>query len=302
MSQLIQRLQAGGIRTAAALLVVVLLVTGGALTLRAQNDDNVVALVNGQAITKAELFDEMYKYVGAQVLDEMILLRLLHMEAEERGVSVSEEQVDKEIAAIAEQVGGREQLDFLLFQQQMTMDELVSQIRNNLLITALIGPEVVIDDEEVRQIFEDNKEFFAEEEQVRARHILVDTQELADEIRQQLVDGEDFADLAREHSTDAGSGARGGDLGWFGRGVMVAPFEEAAFALEIGDISPVIESPFGFHIIRVDERSEAKAAEFDDEIAAFIREQIIEDEVQQRLPSWLNNLRSGADVEILLGK
>jgi len=194
-----------------------------------------------------------------------------------------------------------EQLEFMLFQQQRTMDDFAEQVRLNLTIKALMSPDIVVDEEEVRQVFEDNKDFFEEGEQVRARHILVKSKDEAEALRKRLLDGEDFAELAREHSTDLGSGANGGDLGWFGRGVMVAPFEEAAFALAVGDISPLDQSQFGYHIIRVDERAEAKPAEFNEETAAFIRETIVEQEVQQRLPMWLEALKAAADVELLIG-
>lgn len=301
MAQWIERLRKGGLRTAVALVVVALLVTGGAFTLLAKGDDSAVARVNGVAITKGDLFDEMYKHIGAQVLDELILMKLIHAEAEEQGVTVEDADVEAELAEISAQVGGPEQLDFLLMQQQMSLAELEDQIRNNLLIHALLGPDIVIDDEDVLQVFEDNKDAFAEGERVRARHILVDTKEEADELRKRLQDGEDFAELAEEHSTDPGSGAQGGDLGWFERGMMVAPFEEAAFALAVGDISPPVESDFGFHIILVEERADAKEAEFDDEIAGFIRQQLVEEQVQQQLPLWLETLRAGADVEILIG-
>lgn len=302
MAQLIERLRTGGMRTVLALVVVGLLLTSGALTLMAKGDDSTVALVNGVAITKAELFDEMYTHVGQQALDELILIMLVHEEAAVRGVTVSDEDLDAEIASIAAEVGGPEQLDFLLFQQQMTVDQLKAQIYNNLLLRALIAPEITVNDEDVHAVFEQNKDFFAQEERVRARHILVDTKEEADALRKRLVAGEDFEALAKEHSTDAGSGARGGDLGWFERGMMVAPFEQAAFALAVGDISPVVESQFGFHIIQVEERADAQPAVFDDETAAFIREQLVEEHVQQMAPTWLNTLRADADVQILIGK
>jgi parvulin-like peptidyl-prolyl isomerase len=89
------------------------------------------------------------------------------------------------------------------------------------------------------------------DEQVWARHILVETEEEANTIYDRLKAGEDFTQLAQELSMDTGSGAVGGDLGWFGRGAMVAPFEEAAYSLEVGEISEPVQSDFGYHIIQV---------------------------------------------------
>lgn len=106
-----------------------------------------------------------------------------------------------------------------------------------------------------------------------AAHILVETEEKANELKTQLDGGADFAELAKANSTDTGSGANGGDLGWFGLGMMVKPFEEAVVAAEIGKVSGPVKSDFGFHLILVKETRVAAAPTLDetrDELAAEI--------------------------------
>jgi parvulin-like peptidyl-prolyl isomerase len=111
---------------------------------------------------------------------------------------------------------------------------------------------------------------------------------LANDLYQQLVDGADFAQLASEYSDDPGSAADGGDLGWFGRGKMVAPFEEAAFTLAVDAISQPVESSFGYHIIQVLERDDARpkdAATLDQErsqaFQSWLTEQLASDEIER---------------------
>jgi len=126
-----------------------------------------------------------------------------------------------------------------------------------------------------------------EQEQVWARHILVAEEEETTQLYERLEAGEEFAELAKELSTDTGSGALGGDLGWFGEVQMVAPFDEAAFSLEIGEISEPVESNFGWHIIQVLGR----------EIRPISNERV-EQIKQQTFQEWLAEQRNSADVVI----
>ncbi len=139
-------------------------------------------------------------------------------------------------------------------------------------------------DKLMADITKDQKPF---QEEVWARHILVKTQVEADAVLARLKAGEDFAKIASEVSTDTGSKDKGGDLGWFGKGAMVAPFEEAAFALKVGEISAPIKSDFGFHIIQAighENRS--------------LTDQVITTNKQTAFSTFLKNLRDTSSVTV----
>lgn len=126
-----------------------------------------------------------------------------------------------------------------------------------------------------------------EQEQVWARHILVATEAEAQAVIERLNNGEGFGDLAAELSTDTGSGASGGDLGWFGKGAMVAPFEEAAFGLQVGEISAPVESEFGWHVIQVIDRATLPLTASEYEQAR-----------QAAFDEFLTNLREESEITI----
>ncbi len=123
--------------------------------------------------------------------------------------------------------------------------------------------------------------------QVHARHILVETEEEAQKVYQRLVGGEDFAAVAEEVSTDTASAKDGGDLGWFGRGKMVAEFEDVAFSAPVGEINEPVKSQFGYHIIQVLERDENHALSPDQ----------LDQAQQQRYSQWLDEQQSGSDIQ-----
>ena len=123
--------------------------------------------------------------------------------------------------------------------------------------------------------------------QVHARHILVETEEEAQQVYQRLVDGEDFAAVAEEVSTDSASAKDGGDLGWFGRGQMVAEFEDVAFSAPIGEIHEPVKSQFGYHIIQVLERDENHALSSDQ----------LDQARQKRYSQWLDEQKASSDIQ-----
>ncbi|MGH7507580.1 MAG: peptidylprolyl isomerase [Longimicrobiales bacterium] len=205
-------------------------------------------------------------------------------------------------------------VDYTLLATAAAQDSTLSSVDLDLLIKPYMDQEVVwklrekvievdtaFTDEELRTLFAQEKPGL----QVRARHILLrmptdapqaqrdSVANLARELQQRAASGEDFAALAREYSAD-GSAAQGGDLGFFGQGQMVAPFEEAAFALEPGEVSDVVETPFGLHIIKVEEQKTASFEEMKDSFRA----QATQQRVQQAEEEYIRGLTEPRNIAV----
>ena len=143
-----------------------------------------------------------------------------------------------------------------------------------------------------KAFYEDQVKGMKPEEEIQARHILVDSEDKAKELAEKLAKGEDFAKLAKENSKDPGSKDDGGMLGFFGRGQMVPQFEEAAFRLKKGEVSPPIKSQFGFHLIKVEDRREKKLPSFDE-----VKDRIVNSMVQKKAQEVASGLRTKAKIE-----
>jgi parvulin-like peptidyl-prolyl isomerase len=252
------------------------------------------ALVNGEPITvedyqkqiaQVEAFfeqegldlesqegQERLAQASRQVLEQMIDQVLIRQAAVEMGISISDEELEAKIQEIIEQSGGQEQFEQSLQDtgtsyedfRQMLLDQLLSEAVFSA-VTASISSVA---------------------EQVHARHILVATRERAEEVLARLQGGEDFAFLAKEYSEDVSSRERGGDMGFFPQGVMPPEVEDAAFSLEVGQTSEIIQSQFGFHIIQILEREEGEIAP-----------EIFESLRQQTFMQWLAERRESATIE-----
>ncbi len=186
------------------------------------------------------------------------------------------------------------ELDLSPLLQQQVDQELVHQLREE-----VIDVDVEVTEEELRQAFENE----GQGEEIRARHILLgstggepdeEVRGRAESLLERIDAGESFEELAREYSEDPGSAEEGGDLGYFGRGVMVPAFEEAAFALEPGQVSAVVQSPFGFHIIRLDDR---RTPTFEDRREELLQELRMEHEIQAE-SIYVAEMEESARVEV----
>lgn len=274
------------------LMALVLVVLAGC---SASNNDEVVASVDGEKITKEELYEALVSVTGPEAVNALIDEKIVELEIKKEEITVSDEEIDKEVESFKEDAGGEEAFNNALEQSGLTEEDFKKDVVQYLSIRKLMEPLVEVTDEEVKDYFEENKETFNEQEQVDARHILVEDEKLANELYEKLKDGADFAELAQEHSTD-GSAASGGNLGFFGRGQMVPEFEEKAFSLKVGEISEPVKSEFGYHIIETLDKTEEKAATFEDH-ADEIKDKLFESKMQSEYVTWLEEKRESYDIK-----
>jgi len=206
-----------------------------------------VAMVNGERITRKAFLDKLESQAGAQILQEMINETLLAQEAKKAGVSITQERVDEELAKVKTNLG--DQYEYVLSMYGMTEDSLRMTLQQNLLAYGISTKDIVVTEDQIAADYKANPDYYLEPAQVRASHILVRTKEEAQEVLNELKKGADFVELAKAKSIDTGTAANGGDLGFFGSGAMTEAFETAAFKLNVGQLSPIVETEYGFHVI-----------------------------------------------------
>jgi foldase protein PrsA len=265
--------------------------------------DEVVAIVNDKQITGKELFKRLYKLNGQQVLNQMIDELLLLQEAEKQNIDISPDEIDAEIDKMKKQCGSEAIFNRQLVAGGMSIEDLKDQIRLQLLSRKLIikNKGINVEESDIKAYFDKNKHRLGMPEQIRVRHILVETEREAKDLLIALNAGADFELLAKAKSIDTASKDNGGDIGFFSRGSLVPEFEEAAFALkDIGDISGVVKTQFGYHIIRLEERKEPEPAKLTQEIKDRIKEILMQQKIAEVMPGWLQSLRNNAQVQILI--
>jgi peptidyl-prolyl cis-trans isomerase C len=289
----------------------------------------VVAKVNGTPIAKGELI-KMADQIHAQmapnqpqtadfyrkVLDQLVSNELLLEEAKTAGITATDEEVNKQVGELKGRFPSPEKYQEELKKEGLTEADLTKQAREAFVLQKLVESKVVNDvkvtDQEVKAFYDQNPDKLKRPERVHVRHILIridknataedkkKARAKADDILVKVKAGGDFAKLAEENSDDPGSKTRGGDLSWVSRNQTVPPFESAAFALKkANDVSPVVESQFGFHIIQLVEHQDAGMVPFDevkDKISGFLKQQ----QQREKFLDHVKTLKGKAKVEIFI--
>jgi peptidyl-prolyl cis-trans isomerase C len=290
---------------------------------------DVLARVNGQDVKKSD-FDLLVRNIELSrgpipterrdevlraALNQLVEYTLLQQEAKTRKVTVSDAEVNERIKEMQGQFPTEEAFKKALSARDMSIDRLRDDARVDMVITRMVEDEVATaqtpTDAECKDYYDKNPDRFKLGEAVRASHILILADEKADEttkkkaraqieaVNKRVKAGEDFAQLAKEHSQD-GSAAQGGDLDFFGRGRMVPPFEQAAFALKPGEVSDIVTTQFGYHIIKVTERRTESTIPFDDQLQERLRQILTEQKKQEKAASFVASLKQKSKIEVLV--
>lgn len=261
-----------------------------------ETSSGAVARINGQPISQSEL-DKYYNisvpetmqgaisedvYLQKSLIPQMVLLQ----EAAKNNVTVSNDEVDKQLDSLAQTAGmTRQEMISTLATRGVSQDDLNMLYKNKILIEKLLE----------NTLFKDQQ--VDAPELVRASHILVDTQDKANSILAQIKNGASFEEMAKNYSKDS-SAAKGGDLGYFPKGNMVAEFEDAAFNLSKGEVSGVVKTQFGYHIIKVTDKIAGGKMLLKD-ITNPVQRQLVMSANSDMIQTYTNVLVQKANIQIL---
>jgi peptidyl-prolyl cis-trans isomerase C len=289
---------------------------------------DILAKVNGQDVKKGDfemLVRDMELGQGPiptdrrdeilrGTLDRLITYTVLSQEAKKRNVAATDAEVEDRLKQMQQQFPNEDAFKKALAERNMTIERLRTDTRDNLVISKMMDAEVSTtpgaSDAEAKDFYDKNPDKFKQDEQIRASHILIRVDEQADAgtklmararadaLLKRAKSGVAFGKLAKENSAD-GSAAQGGDLNYFGRGTMVPAFDEAAFKLKPGEISDVVTTQFGYHIIKVTDHKEAATVPLD-QVSEKVKQFLSGQKKQERADAFIAGLKQKSKIEVLM--
>jgi peptidyl-prolyl cis-trans isomerase C len=291
--------------------------------------DATVAIVNDVPITEADvtlevkriefqaktmqkpLDQSMILSMREKIIDSLINRELLYQQSKAKGITTDEAEIDNSIDQIKQRLEADQSFESLLAEMGITTETMRTQVGQANAIQKLLEmevyPQAMVSEKESRIFFENNPQYFKKPEEVKASHILIqvapdasDEEKLAarkkiEDIQKKIEAGDDFADLARQYS-EGPSNVNGGDLGYFDRRKMVKPFSDAAFDLKPGQVSNIVETPFGFHLIKVYDKKAKSTYVFED-IKDRLGKLLQQQKMQEKTALYLEELRGTAKVK-----
>lgn len=290
----------------------------------------IIARVNGETVTKAE-FERAVSAIEARaggpvpaeqrdqifrnILDQVVSYKLLVQETHSRKVEASDAEVNARVGEIQKQFPNEAAFKEMLTARHTTLEQLRSDAGQDIavqrMIDAEISPKVAVKAEQLTDFYTKNPDQFKQPERVHASHILIgvpkgadaaakaQARAKADQVLKDVKAGKDFAALAKENSQDPGSAPNGGDLGFFQPGQMVGPFNDAAFSLAPGAVSDIVETEFGFHIIKVAEKQPSRTVPLE-EVKPQLEQFLEQRNRQEQTDAFVKGLRSKGKIEILI--
>ncbi|HIC92489.1 MAG TPA: peptidylprolyl isomerase [Syntrophaceae bacterium] len=312
--------------------LILIWVASPALAGEKQPPEDKVAVVNGSVITRADFDMEMshvqrrlfsmgtplsnsqLSEIKKEVLENLIDRELLYQESQKKGIKVDKAAINEQLMILKKRFASEAEFKNALSRMNLSEAAIKSQFKRRMAIQQLIdnqfAQKVTVSDKETKAYYDSHPDSFKQPEQVRARHILIKVDPQADEsqkakarkklekIQLKLQKGEDFAALAKEFSQGSTS-AQGGDVGYFSRGQVVRPFEEAAFALRPGEVSDIVETRFGYHLIKVIDKRPQTTIAYED-IKDRLEEYLKQEKVQKEVSLYVEKLKEKAKVERFL--
>jgi len=298
---------------------------------KAGTPEDKVAVVNGVKINRTDFDRELNRArqvygmgrpiqasqlpeIEKRTLENLVEREVLFQESEKKGIEIDESALNSELEKLRKRFPSEEEFKKNLERMDLTETSLKSEFKRVMAVQHLIEEEIVVkvavSDKEIETYYNSNPKLFKQPEQVRASHILIGVKSDANEsekaearkkietVVSRLKKGEDFSALAKEFST-CPSNAKGGDLGFFGRGQMVKPFEDAAFSLKPGESSDIVETRFGFHVIKiVDKKPETTLALAD--VKEELEQQLKQQKIRSEMGKYVAGLKEKAKVERFL--
>ena len=316
-------------------IIVALSLSIAALTVQAEKNEpsiDKVAIVNGSVITSEEFNRELnpikqrisqqgqkispvqLEGIRNKILDNLINIELLFQESRNNGIEVEKEAIDSQIKSLKQNLSNDTEFKNFLSELNLSERAFKLKIKKGIAIQKLIETQIAdkikISDEESKAFYDTNPDLFKQPEQIKASHILIKVEPGADEIKkseakqkikniqQKLNKGEDFAALAKEFS-EGPSKNNGGDLSYFQQGQMVKPFEDAAFALKTEEVSNIVETQFGYHIIKVVDKKPEKTIAYKN-VKENLAQHLKQEKTNQEVKLYLQKLREKSKIEKFL--